>query len=1224
VTPTRSKRKADPTRARRAAKSAGAEAKAPATKPGAAPGAGQRLSPFYEAGPPVGPGKPARPKLAVSEPGDATEREADAVAARVAARMPAQDTTPANGSQSKPTQPTQAKTLRRQSEHPDETVPIGQKQEEPAPEKESVSRSAIQPQEAPEPPAAETTEPATEAPETKAPEAEDPAPTDQTGSSESTPGPSGLTPEAEQKIHDLRGSGATLPDDIRVEMEGQFDADFSAVRVHTGTDAAELCRQLSARAFAVGNDLFFAPGEFAPATPAGRSLLAHELTHVVQEVGGAGRAVRRAGGTGSGAASSSGTTAVPAAAPAATVNSATEYDGPEGQAKLSDRQLTLASADFPAVKEPFTPHIDCPVRKSGNRTTNQITVWEQRTREGAGLGASLDTKLGQAWSFGSPTNPVYYLRIGSTPNYLVGTRTNVRDRVLRPYWTPEGTPQLYQVDHKREYQLMGDDTTPADNLWLLAAETNMSSGSKINLEIDRQTARLLNAWTSPQKPDLTSARRDYNITIKSVTFNAATAGPSPPRKYEVAEIADQAVQMGPVLPMNRDQVRQAGLEANESEFVVFNNATGGRARKIQLPASGENTVPFTDPNFIVGFRPSVAVLQPSGTDRVVVQGQLWSSNPALYGHGIPFQVPIRAMEGLPQAGYVNFTAMENSLRELFGGGEVSLKACSPIQLAGVNLDPDGGLEVRGKVQPSIEFIRRADIDIVLRGNDLRLEKLFSAGEFNLPGPFKFTGSTLLLSLGTQSGLTIDGRANFKVEGAGEGYLGASVGTSQSFALEGGFNFDTELFDRAEVHVQYRDGRFTGGGSIGIDSPNKIKGIRSANLNIEFGENRFAATGDVQPNIPGVQRAGLTVDYNEERGLTIGGNLQLSNETPGIESGSIDVTVNKQDGVWKVRATGSATPRIPGINSNLTVTYNDGAFTAEVTAAYARGMLSGQIHAGVTNRSVGEGGQLSETADPGNPLIVYGGGQLTVQIAPWLQGTAGVHFSPNGELTVTGEIGLPSSLQIFPRKEINKSIFSLAVQAPIFPGIVAEVGGGLSAVAGIGPGVLDQLRIGITYNPAHEENTTITGDAHLRVPADAGLRLAVRAGIGLGITGASATGGLEIGGTLGIEGAAEAGVHVNWTPRTGLDLAAEVSVHAQPSFTFDISGYVSVRALGFSVYDKTWQFASFRFGSDYRFGIRLPIHYHEGEPFDVSLDDVEFEVPQINTDDLLRGLISRIA
>jgi len=380
---------------------------------------------------------------------------------------------------------------------------------------------------------------------------------------------------------------------------------------------------------------------------------------------------------------------------------------------------------------------------------------------------------------------------------------------------------------------------------------------------------------------------------------------------------------------------------------------------------------------------------------------------------------------------------------------------------------------------------------------------------------------------------------------------------------------------------------------------------------------------VQPNIPGIQQAGLTVAYSEAEGLTIGGNLQLT-ANPAIRSGSIDVTVNKRGDDWKVRATGTAQPAIPGIDSQLTVTYDDGAFTAEFSGSYRRGMLSGTVTVGATNSSVGEDGRPSGSPLPDGALNIYGSGSATLQIAPWLQGTAGIRFDPNGEVTVSGEIGIPSNVEIFARREINKSLLNIAVQIPIVPGIVAEIGGGLSAVAGIGPGIIDELRLGITYNPSHEENTRVTGDAHLQVPADAGLRLSVRAGIGLGIPGASVTGGLEIGGTLGIEGAAEAGVHIDWTPTTGLDLTATLSVHAQPAFTFDISGYVSVRALGFSVYDNRWQFASYTFGSDYRFGISLPIHYHEGQPFDISLDDVQFEVPDISPSDILRGLINRIA
>jgi len=264
------------------------------------------------------------------------------------------------------------------------------------------------------------------------------------------------------------------------------------------------------------------------------------------------------------------------------------------------------------------------------------------------------------------------------------------------------------------------------------------------------------------------------------------------------------------------------------------------------------------------------------------------------------------------------------------------------------------------------------------------------------------------------------------------------------------------------------------------------------------------------------------------------------------------------------------------------------------------MLSGQASVGATNRALDEQGQPTGEASPDSPVVVYGSGQVTVQIAPWLQGTVGIRFAPDGEVTVSGEIGIPGAVEIFARRQIERSLLNIAVQVPIIPGIVAEIGG-----------------------PAQEADTRVIGNAQLRVPADAGLRLSVRAGVGVGITGASVTGGLEIGGTLGVEGAAEAAVEVDWTPAQGLDLRATLSVHAQPSFTFDISGYVSARALGISLYDQRWQLASYSFGSDYRFGISLPVHYREGEPFQIGLDDVRFEVPNVDPGQILRGLIRRI-
>jgi hypothetical protein len=91
--------------------------------------------------------------------------------------------------------------------------------------------------------------------------------------------------QIERAINSERGNGHAIAQPVRKQMETAFGADFSAVRVHTDAKADMLSRSLSARAFATGNDIFFRQGQYNPGSSGGRELLAHELTHVVQQTG---------------------------------------------------------------------------------------------------------------------------------------------------------------------------------------------------------------------------------------------------------------------------------------------------------------------------------------------------------------------------------------------------------------------------------------------------------------------------------------------------------------------------------------------------------------------------------------------------------------------------------------------------------------------------------------------------------------------------------------------------------------------------------------------------------------------------------------------------------------------------------------------------------------------------------------------------------------------------
>ncbi|NEO43248.1 MAG: DUF4157 domain-containing protein [Moorea sp. SIO4A3] len=95
------------------------------------------------------------------------------------------------------------------------------------------------------------------------------------------------TPELESSITRSRGSGQPLSEGIREPMEKAFGGvDFSGVKVHTDGHSDRLNQSMQAKAFTTGQDVFFRQGAYDPGSQGGQELLAHELTHVVQQNAG--------------------------------------------------------------------------------------------------------------------------------------------------------------------------------------------------------------------------------------------------------------------------------------------------------------------------------------------------------------------------------------------------------------------------------------------------------------------------------------------------------------------------------------------------------------------------------------------------------------------------------------------------------------------------------------------------------------------------------------------------------------------------------------------------------------------------------------------------------------------------------------------------------------------------------------------------------------------------
>jgi hypothetical protein len=198
-------------------------------------------------------------KLEVGPPGDAFEREADAVADAVVAGWDAGGARHASSAGAGSGPATAARRVQRQMcSLPDAQLPLSA---EDADEESRVSSE----------------EPGQSV-----------APDEEAGPIRMQRSPGGAVPSAPAGPSLLAAAGSSgrpLPEGPRRDMETRMGADFGSVRIHTDRQAAEMSDSLGARAFAYGRDIFFNAGQFDPASGGGRHLLAHELTHTLQQNG---------------------------------------------------------------------------------------------------------------------------------------------------------------------------------------------------------------------------------------------------------------------------------------------------------------------------------------------------------------------------------------------------------------------------------------------------------------------------------------------------------------------------------------------------------------------------------------------------------------------------------------------------------------------------------------------------------------------------------------------------------------------------------------------------------------------------------------------------------------------------------------------------------------------------------------------------------------------------
>jgi hypothetical protein len=1069
-------------------------------------------------------------------------------------------------------------------------------------------------------------------------------------------------------ILDHPGAGDPIPQPIRRTLESRLKADLRHVVVHHDARADTAVRALHARAVTRGNHIWLA----SDASPYDLSLMAHEITHVLHH--NDHTVHRQATGTG--------TDAPPPGK---------YYSGTEGTVDVEPTAAPGDTSPRKTIEIPEVPYAEKqklsadPIAERFQQTrrevtkrpskTKQVTIWRDKAKESPETRTKIEELVQKGTTrLPPPSDPgstaaggtsgtvdpsalylLQYSPSGPTASGTGGTRTHqgviigtieqLTQTAQRPNWDESGNFHTFDVDHLLELQVSGEDDFP--NYWLWDSVANQSAGSALEQAISERVDKLLTAARKDpkhrDKPPEAPATMDsvdrsaWRIRVGKLGEGLRIIGT--PDKFWTRKQVSEGAPVKSLHTVDTARAKELGLYPGGAKdyLVIIVGKAGGALVRVpwaegQKNAKGKELAGVFD-TVLPYFKITDVTYDPA-TNKGSLTGKASNKKDLIDPKEI--QLPLSGFG--PRTGAMRVARLDGyGLAQQ--AGFFHFKPLSDITITEAEIQPYTGLYVRGVLQPSIPLLKDTSIDVVLAGGDISLEKTFGAKDIGAVGPVKITEGAVTISVGTR-GLEVGGTLELALGTLATGSLSASIDSQFNFGLEGRINFDNTLFKPATLNFYYRklgaDYQWGGGGLLGIP-PDKVPGIQQATIQASYQNGTFTAAGSAKLSVPGLESGSLAITYGEREGVSIGGTFALA-PNPVIASGSVSATISKRPPAnrWQLSAQGTVKPKIPGVDATLTATYEDGVFTVEGQLAYARGMLAGSILIGLTNRPVDPQGRPAGTPHAGGPLRPYGGGTLTVRIAPWLQGTVGVQLQPDGSVQLMGEVALPESITLFDPLEVRKTLFTIGVDIPILGvavagqriGIFATIQGGLEASAGVGPGQLRQLGLKVRYNPEHEEQTAITGGGQLYIPAHAGVRLFVRGALGAGIPIVSAEAGLEIGGQLGIEGAVRAGVTVNWTPKQGLVIDAEASVSAEPKFRFDINGYVKVSAdlliTTVSLYEKKWQLAAFEYGSGLRVGIRAPIHYEQGKPFTFSLSDVQFEVPPVDPKQILADLVQKIA
>ena len=472
----------------------------------------------------------------------------------------------------------------------------------------------------------------------------------------------------------------------------------------------------------------------------------------------------------------------------------------------------------------------------------------------------------------------------------------------------------------------------------------------------------------------------------------------------------------------------------------------------------------------------------------------------------------------------------------------------------------------------------------------------------LPTPVRglsFKGGMLSVALnpdrtisGGFTGLTLD-------------YAGLATATA-SFMIEGGkYSGSAELdltipgFSAAKGKIAMKDGKLSGAFEIKKDAfPAGLplgKGTIAGSVS-ETGA--LAFKGSVGITLGPAGTGQLEASYADESGFSIGAEVDLA--IPGLQTAKFRIAYTGTDiaGAGELAIDPAL---LSGIEGRMKITYAAGLWAGETTLGYKAddGKLAGTITV-----------RARQAED--KSIKISGDGEVTAKIAPRLEGKLQATILEEGGIDVSGSITVTDPIEMFPEKRFEKELINKSTNIPLWAILVAVLRFRAGVRAGIGPGVFRNITVTGSYSIGKEGGPSFAITGEMFIPAFVEGYVGFGAGLGLDVLLGSLTGGIEAMGTAGIYGAISVIPELEYKDGD-YSISGVATMAAGARLKISLNAWAEIEALWITVWDNTWELASFTMPVGPDLGLSATMAYTFGKP---EAPTLEFNTSDVDTDKLV--------